>query len=81
MKINPLLFRPYGATFLTVDDHSARVWRTPTPMQGDARRIMRWAQVLTGMELDEYGAVRRLDAATQQRYAEELKQLGGSPPP
>ncbi len=50
-------------------------------MEGEVQRIVRWAQVLTGRELDTYGTVRRLDAATRQQYGEELEKLGGAPLP
>jgi tetratricopeptide (TPR) repeat protein len=38
-----------------------------------------WAQVLTGMELDEHDAVRVLNASTWQERRQRLQELGGPP--
>jgi hypothetical protein len=51
----------------------------PTPVEGSAERIALWAQVLTGMELDERGAPRVFDAAAWQQRRERLHELGGPP--
>jgi hypothetical protein len=40
---------------------------------------MLWAQVITGLEVDELTAVRVLDAATWQQRRQRLQNLGGPP--
>jgi WD40 repeat protein len=46
---------------------------------GEPERIELWAQVLTGMELDEGGFARTLDAGTWQQRRRRLAELGGPP--
>jgi WD40 repeat protein/serine/threonine protein kinase/cytochrome c-type biogenesis protein CcmH/NrfG len=46
---------------------------------GGPERIELWAQVLTGMELDEGGFARALDADTWQQRRQRLAELGGPP--
>jgi hypothetical protein len=38
-----------------------------------------WAQVLTGIEVDEHGSARALSADEWQRRKLRLKELGGPP--
>ena len=59
----------------------ARLWQVPQPMRGDPERIMLWAQVLTGIEVDELTVVHVLDAATWQQRRQRLQELGGPPMP
>jgi WD40 repeat protein len=59
------IFSPDGKTVLTSSaDKTTRLWRVPRPIEGDPERIVLWAQVITGLELDESGGTRGLDAAT-----------------
>jgi WD40 repeat protein/serine/threonine protein kinase len=51
----------------------------PEPVQGTARRIILWTQILTGMELDSHGVVRVLDSKTWQERRLQLEALGGPP--
>jgi hypothetical protein len=53
----------------------------PQPICGDPERIMLWAQVITGLEVDELTAVRFLDAKTWQQRRDRLQKLGGRPVP
>jgi hypothetical protein len=48
-------------------------------VEGDAGRIVLWAQVLTGMELDGGGVARVLDAAAWRQRRERLEAAGGPP--
>jgi len=41
--------------------------------------VLLWTQLITGMELDEYGQVRVLDANTWQQRRQQLEKLGGPP--
>ena len=57
-------FSPDGKYALTLTGgdegrNIARLWKIPTPVEGDAERIGLWVQTLTGMELDSDDAVRR----------------------
>ncbi len=75
-------FRPDGRVALTgCKDKCAYLWEVPDPVEGDPSRILLWAEVLTGMELDSDGALRVLDAATWQQRRQHLEELGGSPLP
>ncbi len=46
-----------------------------------ARRIEVWVQVITGMALDDGGAVRVLDAKEWHQRKQRLEELGGPPLP
>jgi WD40 repeat protein len=73
-------FSPDGKTVLTGSaDKPARVWHAPRPIEGDPERIILWAQVITGLELDEYGATRGLHAPTWEQRRQRLQELGGPP--
>jgi WD40 repeat protein/serine/threonine protein kinase len=79
-------FSPDGQYALTltggdVGRNTARLWKIPTPVEGDAERIALWVQGLTGMELDSGGAALALDAAAWQARLRDLQQLGGPPIP
>jgi WD40 repeat protein len=69
-------------TVLTTSlDGTARLWGLPAPMQGEVARIVSWAQVITGMELDPFGVAFRFDAQTWHQRRQHLDELGGSPRP
>jgi WD40 repeat protein len=73
-------FSPDGKIVLTgSDDKTARLWNVPRPIEGDPKRILLWAQVITGLELDEYGGTRGLDAPTWEQRRQRLQELGGPP--
>jgi WD40 repeat protein len=55
-----------------------RLWRG-LQLQGDPKRICLWIQVITGLELDEWGGVRVLDGATWHERRERLDKLDGPP--
>ena len=50
-----------------------------TRVADDPERIALWAQVITGIEADEHGNARVLDAATWQQRRQRLQELGGPP--
>jgi WD40 repeat protein/serine/threonine protein kinase len=56
-------------------------WPAPTPVSGSVERLKLWVHVITGVELDEYGGVRPLDAAAWQERRRRLAELGGPPTP
>jgi tetratricopeptide (TPR) repeat protein len=51
----------------------------PVPVPGEVERIIRWVEVVTGMELSPEGAASSLDDATWQKRREDLARLGGPP--
>jgi hypothetical protein len=63
------------------EDKTARLWQIPEPAVGDPERITLWVQVITGLELDDNGAVHRLDADTWKQRRQQLRGLGGPPVP
>jgi tetratricopeptide (TPR) repeat protein len=65
---------------LTSDSETARRWDAPAPLPDDLPRLAAWVEVVTGLELDERGAVRVLDGATWLERRRRLEQLGGPPP-
>ncbi len=75
-------FHPDGRSVLTGSgDKHARLWETPAPASGSLERIRLWAQVITGMELDEEGIVHRLSATGWEQRRRRLEELGGPPLP
>jgi WD40 repeat protein len=77
--VEAVAFGPDSTTLLTGHRASARRWRVPSPVGGDSRRITLWVQVITGLDLDESGAVHILDAKTWQVRRRLLEELGGPP--
>ena len=75
-------FSPDGKTILT-GSHAgtARLWETPAPLPDDLPRLIAWVETLTGLELDEQGAIRVLDGAAWRQRRDRLSQLGGPPQP
>ncbi|MGB2820129.1 MAG: redoxin domain-containing protein [Phycisphaerae bacterium] len=43
------------------EDGTAKLWAMPTPAPGEPEKVSLWAQIMTGMALDDWGAVRVLD--------------------
>jgi WD40 repeat protein len=77
-----LAFNQDGKTVLVLrSDGKVVLWEVPAPLSGEPSRITLWVQVETGMELDEQGAVRTLDAATREERRQRLAKLGGPPLP
>ena len=75
-----LAFSPDGKTVLTGSlDNTARLWRVPSLPEHNPERIILWAQLVTGLELDEYGGTRVLDTASWEQRRRRLQELGGPP--
>jgi WD40 repeat protein len=53
--------------------------KVPAALEGDAERLTVWAEVLTGLELDEDGTVGVLDGPRWRERRTRLEQLGGPP--
>jgi WD40 repeat protein/tRNA A-37 threonylcarbamoyl transferase component Bud32 len=68
-----------GKTALTGShDKTARLWKLPR-LPDNPQRIVLWAQVLTGIEADDFGNARGLDPATWHERRARLEKLGGPP--
>jgi WD40 repeat protein len=66
-------FAPDGLTLLTgCVDGVARLWPLPAPVSETPERGKLRLQVLTGLELDENGGVRALDAAAWRQRRDRL---------
>jgi WD40 repeat protein len=75
-----LAFHPNGETLLAgCWDRKAWLWRSPKVMGGDVERVRLWTELVTGMELDQGGAVRILGAADWLERRRRLDELGGPP--
>jgi WD40 repeat protein len=78
--VRAVAFSPDGKTVITGSlDKTARLWDVATALPDDLERVATWVEVLTGLELDEFGSARVLDNATWLGRREKLKQLGGPP--
>src|SRR5262249_47527348 len=81
-EVRAVAFSPDGRTALTGShDKTARLWDVPPSLQGEAKQLLLWTQVLTGMELDERGRPRELSLQAWCERRRELQQRGGPPRP
>jgi tetratricopeptide (TPR) repeat protein len=68
-----------GKTLLTgSEDRTARLWHL-ADLPDDFPRLSAWIQTLTGLELDERGAIRMLDNTQWTARRQRLSELGGPP--
>jgi WD40 repeat protein/predicted Ser/Thr protein kinase len=82
LEVRAVAFNPDGKTILAGSlDGTVRQWEMAAPLQGDAERIVLWAQVITGKELGPYGDALWLDAETWHQRKQRLHEVGGPPPP
>jgi WD40 repeat protein/serine/threonine protein kinase len=80
-RIATAAYAPDGRSVLTLGgDEVLRAWDAPAPVTDPLPRVRLWVQVLTGMTLDEDGAVRLLDAAAWQDRRRQLGQDVGPAP-
>jgi WD40 repeat protein/serine/threonine protein kinase len=71
-RVDVVAISPDGTTVLTgCRDGIARLWEVFPPREGDPEQIVLWTQGITGMELDEFGIVRQLDAAARRARLQE----------
>ena len=72
-------FSPDGKAVLTgSSDKTARLWPV-VELPDDLPRIAAWAEVVTGLALDEQGTVHALDNAAWCQARERLEREGGPP--
>ncbi len=71
-------FSPDGRTILTGSwDKQARLWEVSTPVAGDGGRILLWAQLHTGMEVDQQGRFHILGGAALRQRRQQLEVWDG----
>ena len=74
------VFSPDGRTVLSGSkDKTARLWPVPTAVAGEIDRIVLWAEVITGAELDASDLVRVLDPGAWHKRRQRLEEAGGPP--
>jgi WD40 repeat protein len=75
------VFSPDGAMVLTGSrDRTARRWRVPgPPLAGKPEALAAWAEALTGLALDDAGAVRTLDEEEVRGRREQAETAGLRP--
>ncbi len=76
---SPVAFGADGKTVLLDRAGTRTIWHLPASLPHNLPLLGAWVQALTGLELDDQGAVRVLDGAEWRRRRELLKQLGGPP--
>jgi tetratricopeptide (TPR) repeat protein len=80
-QVYAVAYSPDGRTLFTGSSNNmSRLWEALAPPPDDVPRLSAWIETLTGLELDEEGAVRLLDNAAWRGRRERLEQLGGPPP-
>jgi len=81
-RVHAALFTPDGKEIVTrCEEPFVRRWKVPGLVQGDVDRIVLWAQVLVGMDLDADGYFHNLWVDDWQQRRQRLQELGGSPAP
>jgi WD40 repeat protein len=75
-------YSPNGKVLLTgSEDQTARLWDGPGFLADEIERFVLRAQLMTGMELDERGTIRELDAATWLERKKRLNAWDALPVP
>jgi WD40 repeat protein len=71
------VFHADGQHFLTGSlDGTARAWDLPCPLAGDREHLLLWAQVVTGLELDNEGVIRVLSTEDWRERNRRLQESG-----
>jgi hypothetical protein len=82
LRVHAALFTPDGKWIVTRSEEPfLRRWLAPGVAQGGVERIVLWAQVVTGMELDAEGVAQTLSVDEWRQRRQRLESLGGSPAP
>src|SRR5262249_46477284 len=72
-KIRAVTLSPDGRTAATASwDGTAALWEAPPALAGTPEQLSLWARVMTGIDLDDGGAVRTLDGAAWRQAHERL---------
>ena len=88
-EVGRAVFGPDGETALTLGSGeflsqftvTARLWEVPAPVAGEPEQVARWAELITGLEMDDRGTAHVLDARTWHGRRRLLQELGGPPLP
>jgi WD40 repeat protein/predicted Ser/Thr protein kinase len=81
-RVHRAVLSPDGHMVLTGStDHTARLWNVPGPVKGSVERIILWAEVISGMELQPSGACHSLDTERWRERLARLEEQGGPPIP
>jgi len=76
--VRDVAFSPDGNTVATACHESGpQLWPVPALLDGDPEQLRLYAEVITGVELDEHGLARALDAKTWQERRSQCKILRG----
>jgi WD40 repeat protein len=76
--ISRIAFSADGKRIVTgSEDGTARIWMPPAAIQGTPEAVTLWAEVLTGLELDEEGMSQVLPRDEWQRRRRRLEDAGG----
>jgi WD40 repeat protein/serine/threonine protein kinase len=80
--VHALAFAPDGRLAVLAGERgTARVWDVPRPVEGPAEQVVRWVQVVTGLELDADEQVRALDGRAWQERRRRLQDGPAQPLP
>jgi hypothetical protein len=79
-NLRSLVFTPDHST-LMMSGQEMWTWTLPQPLRGSPERILLWAQVNTGMEVDAFGSFRVLGLEEWKARRQRLQALGGPPLP
>jgi WD40 repeat protein len=78
--VSTVRFSRDGRTILTAShDGTSRLWETPLSMEEDLDRMVLWTRVITGMNLDQAGVVKRLDSESWVDCRRQITSLKGLP--
>jgi WD40 repeat protein len=77
--VRAVAFSPDGKAVLTGSaDRTARLWDF-SELPDNQERISTWVEVITGLELGEFGSVNVLNNTTWSERREKLETQGGPP--
>jgi tetratricopeptide (TPR) repeat protein len=79
--VHAVTFSPDGKSILTGSTRYgiAQLLENPALLPDDPPRLATWLELLTGLELDQRGAIRVLDGPAWRQRRERLSRLGGPP--
>jgi WD40 repeat protein len=79
--VRAVAFDPGGRrAAASTEDGTVTQWHVPAPpVEGSPDRIRLWAETLSGLELDDQGAVQELAVEALRQRRSRLEELGGPP--
>jgi serine/threonine protein kinase/WD40 repeat protein len=79
--ITAIAFSLDSTTCLVARRGIVELGKVPRPLEGNGHHLQLWAEVLTGLQLDEDGTIGMLDGRTWRERKDRLEKLGGAPGP